>query len=58
MNRENIFSSLEEDFIDNEIKTDNELRNKKKTLQKKLKKKLKKNLPFHYLKQIIAKTAF
>jgi hypothetical protein len=40
MNRENIFSSLEEDFIDNEIKTDNELRNKKKTLQKKLKKKL------------------
>jgi hypothetical protein len=40
MNRENIFSSLEEDFIDNEIKTDNELRNKKKTLQKKLKKTL------------------
>ena len=40
MNRENIFSSLEEDFIDNEIKTENELRNKKKTLQKKLKKTL------------------
>ena len=40
MNHGNIFSSLEEDFIDNEIQNDNELRNKKKTLQKKLKKKL------------------
>jgi len=40
MNRGNIFSSLEEDFIDNEIKNDNELRNKKKTLQRKLNKKL------------------